>query len=422
MNGDNHKKPKPNSSCPCGSGKKYKKCCFQYTSAAKSASTGEGVELKELWSYSNTKEAEEQMEMFQRLDSTSPEEKTRLAKMGGDPQAVELNQRMQDRREMLKFYIPLMCHVQDVSKEEWEAAYDRENDDYLLILFQMVIQNVPALATAENISQAKVEEMLQQGNFLIDTNNLLKTAPLGWMKHEEYFAIEKALGSFLFRRKCTGFGQREWRNPGEENVRSPLAALRLALASKTLSKSKLQCWKMMNTQGFRSKRASGILKTHERILDDPRSGNEYLSGKGFLAAGAHQLPLYANHQVKLLVGLSSDKFNNKRGTITDKDPNAPGRMGVSLDGNNKPMSLKATNLLSMEVKSIAEILVYRSLEIDLEDTGTWFATPPALTLHRKCAVVTCTSLMTQVGYRAPLLWQRAMKVASLMLAPGGIFL
>lgn len=58
----------------------------------------------------------------------------------------------------------------------------------------------------------------------------------------------------------------------------------------------------------------------------------------------------------------------------------------------------------------------RVREVDVTERHTWKNVEH---LFGQCALVMCTSLLTQVGYRAPFMWCDVLQLASQLLAPGG---
>eukprot|EP00977_Amphora_coffeiformis_P007753 scaffold1695_cov167-Amphora_coffeaeformis.AAC.23 len=144
--------------------------------------------------------------------------------------------------------------------------------------------------------------------------------------------------------------------------------------------------------------------------------------------------LYARDYV-VLHGLKTVKFNGKQGILWEADPKVEGRFAVHLSPeqggkNAKPISFKAENLLRRDdMSSVQELyrgLRERACVLDLlDDKNTWMP----LLLEQKmngqqpCAVlVTCTNLLTEIGHREPLVWQRVMKVACSLLRRGGFLL
>jgi hypothetical protein len=56
-------------------------------------------------------------------------------------------------------------------------------------------------------------------------------------------------------------------------------------------------------------------------------------------------------------------------------------------------------------------------ELDIASRASWQAMRG---IHGACGLVTCMSLLSQVGHAQPMLWQPTLELASLLLAPGGI--
>ena len=79
--------------------------------------------------------------------------------------------------------------------------------------------------------------------------------------------------------------------------------------------------------------------------------------------------------------------------------------------------------LKGEVNALARLQAVRSVaarEADLLHESTWAGLLSEV--GGKCAFVSCMSLLSQVGHETPLLWQKALKLAAALLAPGGVCL
>ena len=156
---------------------------------------------------------------------------------------------------------------------------------------------------------------------------------------------------------------------------------------------------------------------------------------GALFADAGGLPVRAGDLVQLN-GLQSAGFNGKLGRINQRRAN--GRFAVCLEESGEEKAFKSCNLLrvfesqgSMEDSEKAKLaedvntlhqwhvldrLAARVCHLDITNRATW---TNASHLHGTCMVVTCTSLLTQVGYREPKMWQDTLELGALLLAPGG---
>lgn len=138
-----------------------------------------------------------------------------------------------------------------------------------------------------------------------------------------------------------------------------------------------------------------------------------------------------------LTGLSNKSYNGQYGIVRGDDPKAEGRCTVQLIHRNDRISFKSSNLTRWVFKptpldwqralqqtprdpDILKGLIDRPRLADLLDRRTW---PDLLAeLGGRCVVVTCSSLLTCLGYLEPNIWQDALVLASRLLAPGGYFL
>ena len=166
-----------------------------------------------------------------------------------------------------------------------------------------------------------------------------------------------------------------------------------------------------------------------------------------------------------LDGLQRADLNGKTGIILKKRPDGE-RFAVRLHGSDSagPMAIRAKNLrfeqpgwydgnggtgsesdgpdggnggggdtrdvegelqrLRQEVLQLARRDTIRRIEtcaLDLERRATW-EQPEAKAVHGQAVLVSSMSLLSQVGFAQPLLWQQALEAAALLLAPGGTFM
>lgn len=133
-------------------------------------------------------------------------------------------------------------------------------------------------------------------------------------------------------------------------------------------------------------------------------------------------------------GLKAKQYNGKRGIIRGPDPNTQGRFAVQVSSDTDDCkSFKSENLvfgwhvlpgplalrlLRLDKSDVVffEGLLNRSCEINLWDHETW---SNVTELDGQCALVTCTSVLSSVGYRLPKLWQDTMQLASKLLRKDG---
>jgi hypothetical protein len=140
-----------------------------------------------------------------------------------------------------------------------------------------------------------------------------------------------------------------------------------------------------------------------------------------------------------LDGLSMKELNGLRGIIAGKDPESKGHYVVQVEDQDKPLSLKAENLCTLETmgsrglehmsqkililkrqdKAFFDALLARTREVDVLNHETWSNVAGQ---YGKCALVTCTILLNSMGYRAPQAWQNVLELASTLLRPGGLLL
>ena len=129
----------------------------------------------------------------------------------------------------------------------------------------------------------------------------------------------------------------------------------------------------------------------------------------------------------VLNGLQRAEFNGRKGVALACTDN--GRVGVKLDGGGeaafKPQNVSlhestghdSEDKMFDKWRSLVPSMLERVREVDVTRKDTWANVKH---LDGKCALLTCTCLLTQVGYRAPLMWQDVLLLASRMLAVDGI--
>ena len=144
-------------------------------------------------------------------------------------------------------------------------------------------------------------------------------------------------------------------------------------------------------------------------------------------------------------GLQRAELNGKLGVALKKRPDGE-RIAVRLQGDDaEPKAFRAKNLafeqpggaldsisagelerLRLEVTQLARrqcILQVATCEIDLQRNETWeSADAPVGGLRGQCTLVTCMSLLSQVGFEAPTLWQQALQAGAALLCRGGILM
>lgn len=136
----------------------------------------------------------------------------------------------------------------------------------------------------------------------------------------------------------------------------------------------------------------------------------------------------------VLDGLRSAQYNGKRGIIRGPDATTNGRFAVQLSRDKDNVkSFKQNNIAYMGEISAAnaclrmlrvdrtdvdffEGLLRRSCELDILEKDTWSNVEY---LGGRCALVTCTSLLSCLGHRNPDAWKDTMEFASKMLCKGG---
>ena len=142
-------------------------------------------------------------------------------------------------------------------------------------------------------------------------------------------------------------------------------------------------------------------------------------------------------------GLQRAELNGKLGVALKKRPDGE-RIAVQLQGDDaEPKAFRAKNLafeqpgaaldsltaselerLRLEVTQLARrqcILQVATCELDLQRKETW-ESGELQALRGQCALVTCMSLLSQVGFEAPTLWQQALQAGAALLCLGGILM
>lgn len=131
------------------------------------------------------------------------------------------------------------------------------------------------------------------------------------------------------------------------------------------------------------------------------------------------------------------QFNGKPGYILGPDANAQGRFAIQLSLDPKDCkSFKQENItylgdttmhdamlrhLRIEHKDeeFFQGLLERTRMLDILKHETWSNVED---LRTRCALVTCTSLLTCLGYRDPSAWQDTMQLAAELLRVDGYLL
>lgn len=130
-----------------------------------------------------------------------------------------------------------------------------------------------------------------------------------------------------------------------------------------------------------------------------------------------------------LNGLSKKQFyNGKYGMVQSLDPSTDGRVAVRPIQSQTSISLKQSNLnlvtcqkprMGLHQPEVIRGLMERTRLFDLLDRETWSNVED---LNGRCALVTCSNLLTCLGYREPTIWKNCLEAASRLLTPGGYFL
>lgn len=141
----------------------------------------------------------------------------------------------------------------------------------------------------------------------------------------------------------------------------------------------------------------------------------------------------------MLEGLSKTEFNGLKGIVTGPDTKSDGRYGVCICSGNSPgknISLKPANITrdgrsmgdregqtmeeatkkSVDRGIILQGLRKRAVPIDILQWQSWKSLDP---LGGGCGLVTCTNLLTMIGYRNPEVWREVMRLASNLLCATG---
>ena len=159
-----------------------------------------------------------------------------------------------------------------------------------------------------------------------------------------------------------------------------------------------------------------------------------------LFADKNGIAIFAGDSIRL-EGLRSQQYNGLHGVVVGADPQVEGRYAVQLgdDMNWKSCSFKVVNIRrandlmgSEEGVKLEEAKEYatdrerllagmldRSCELDILKESTWSNVTP---IYGKCALVTCTNLLSCLGYRNPEAWKDCLMIAARLLRPGGIFM
>lgn len=148
-------------------------------------------------------------------------------------------------------------------------------------------------------------------------------------------------------------------------------------------------------------------------------------------------PVYKGDLIELS-GLKTTQFNGKHGVARGVDPKSEGRIAVQLTTDwNDRKSFKQQNItylggeISMEnavlrtmtqqgsYKEFFQGLLDRTTEIDILKHKTWSNLQE---VEGKCALITCSNLLTQIGYRDPTAFRDTMEFASRFLCQDGYLL
>lgn len=174
------------------------------------------------------------------------------------------------------------------------------------------------------------------------------------------------------------------------------------------------------------------LRTRESLRYQIQEANELAP----LLTDKAGTPVFRGDLIELN-GLNAVQFNGRRGLIRGPDPKIDGRFKVQLSQDtNDCKSIKEENIsylgepclhdamlhalrMSGEAEEFYEGLLERTREIDVLTPETWSNVKD---LYGKCALVTCTSLLTCLGYRDPTAWKDTMRLASKLLCVDGYLL
>mmetsp|Transcript_13299 Transcript_13299/g.36687 ORF Transcript_13299/g.36687 Transcript_13299/m.36687 type:complete len:333 (-) Transcript_13299:93-1091(-) len=140
-----------------------------------------------------------------------------------------------------------------------------------------------------------------------------------------------------------------------------------------------------------------------------------------------------------LTGLSNASYNGTHGLVQGFDTSSTKeeRVAVRLFHRSVPLSFKSGNLKRVACKpkkttsiqaadkydpAVIQGLLDRARFVDLLNRDTWSKVMIQDDLQGRCALVTCTSLLTSLGYREPEIWKDCLELASRLLTAGGYFL
>ena len=142
------------------------------------------------------------------------------------------------------------------------------------------------------------------------------------------------------------------------------------------------------------------------------------------------------------MGLQRAELNGKLGVALNKRSDGE-RIAVQLQGDHEPKAFRAKNLafeqpggtldsipahelerLRLEVMQLARrqcILGVSACELDLKRPQTW-ENKDIRAMRGKCTLVTCMSVLSQVGFETPSLWQQVLQVGAALLCRGGVLM
>jgi hypothetical protein len=490
--------PKPNDPCTCGSGKKYKKCCFHEHSKQKSAAaatSGGGSRTVVVSKGGGDRNPLGGHDVGGLLRYCRSEEEFDLIKVYiGDikqhgTEGREMFQQLAARKCVATTFLPPMSKVLQISSDmilrqvphEIQQFEQVGQNDYIVELFRFYVD-----VCCDSLYLAEQDDDHMQV--------LRKSTPQGMVEHERSFAFEhgyletylqtmdkflsKSLsengtgttnGSFSAVDLAAGAGAftfeyakhfsgsnksstitnvnltwypTEWESPGRR--RNPFTCLRESLH-----------WMLsdiiVNDNGDSDDDDGGGNRSRKSSYVPATFGLELTLKESWANAAASATDTFINTittreilfvdamgkaahlgDVMRLVGLSTVEYNGELGRLEGKDSKTDGRFAVLLRSDNmrKARSFKSTNLLvetdyddeKHREQDLLKGLMKRSRVLDLQDKSTWCGFGISEQLHGRCAIVTCTSLLTQVGHRAPDIWKNALDCANTLLASGGILL
>lgn len=137
-----------------------------------------------------------------------------------------------------------------------------------------------------------------------------------------------------------------------------------------------------------------------------------------------------------LKGLKTTKYNGRNGQLKGPDSSCQDRYVVQFSSDpNDSKSFKKENIFhggcctqedaviqhlhtKNEAKDFYQGLIDRIQTVDIKVEETWSCIQE---LYGKCAFVTCSTLLTAIGYRDPAAWKDAMVLASKLLDVDGYF-